>query len=907
MGSIPKYICILLFVAVLFLPKWARALTMQEIINGQTGQGQVLGATTNGLVGYWNFDEGSGTVAADSSGNGNNGTITGATWTAGKVGSGALSFNGTNNYVNAGSNSSLDDIQNQGGGGMTVAFWINPASNATNYILSKGSHANLSGTWEIAKSSATNPARLAFFKEGNPDLSVSWNSILTTGVWQHIALTWDGTMAMSGVFIYRNGLLVTSPHGGTDGAVGNSDAANNLSIGSSNGASGYLDAGLDEVRIYNRVLSAQEVLDVYNDTGSGTPPPPPSGDTTAPSVPAGLTATAISSSQINLSWTASTDNVGVAGYKIYRNGAQLTTATNTTFSGTSLSPSTTYSYAVSAYDTAGNNSVQSASVNATTQIASTNNVELHNSFGSVINTYTTIQACANVVIAGQTCLVNSGTYNERVNVINPGTQNGIVTFKASGSVIMTGFDVTNKPYIVIDGFEITNTVSGQSGIYFNGSPGSKAMNNYIHDTTGFYGIGITIASSSNVEIIGNTISRTGGIGIRMSAPSPWAGSSDGVLIKGNTISYSGYPDSPTDEIQTSGTNVLVENNDMSHAGDFVNPGGSYQVIRNNTFHDVLVSDWTTSPHIDGVQGYGNHILVEGNREFNCSEAGANCHFVLFGNDQNKGFADATVRYNTVNGIDSAFSIVQYGFDGARFYNNTVVKTNRSSITNKSYSANAFTSSSIDGAILNNIFFDAVGGADILYYVSSDSFPGLRIDYNLAWGTACGTGCTWNHTYPVPAETDLHGLYNVNPLFYSYVDDTNYGDDFHLQSSSPAIDKGGPLTRVSSSDSGSGTTLAVDDAGFFQDGWAGVDADWIAVGSTGNVAQIASINYATNVITLASPITRSAGAPIYLYKNSSGQQVLYGSAPDIGAYEYSGSTPPPSDVIPPSAPTGVAVN
>ncbi len=53
-------------------------------------------APTSGLVGYWNFDEGSGTVAADGSGSGNNGTINGATWVAGKVGSGALSFDGEN-------------------------------------------------------------------------------------------------------------------------------------------------------------------------------------------------------------------------------------------------------------------------------------------------------------------------------------------------------------------------------------------------------------------------------------------------------------------------------------------------------------------------------------------------------------------------------------------------------------------------------------------------------------------------------------------------------------------------------------------------------------------------------------------------------------------------------------------
>lgn len=89
-------------------------------------------------------------------------------------------------------------------------------------------------------------------------------------------------------------------------------------------------------------------------------------DTTAPAIPSNLQAAAISSSQIDLTWTASTDNVGVTGYKIYRDGTQITTTTNTSYSDTGLSPSTTYSYAVSAYDAAGNESAQSTASQAAT-------------------------------------------------------------------------------------------------------------------------------------------------------------------------------------------------------------------------------------------------------------------------------------------------------------------------------------------------------------------------------------------------------------------------------------------------------------------------------------------------------------------------------------------------------------
>lgn len=106
-----------------------------------------------------------------------------------------------------------------------------------------------------------------------------------------------------------------------------------------------------------------EVLDQFTLTSTGTGG---SSDSTTPSIPTGLSATTISSSQINLSWNASTDNVGVAGYRIYRGGTLLSSATSTGYSDTGLSASTTYSYTVAAYDAAGNTSSQSSGATATT-------------------------------------------------------------------------------------------------------------------------------------------------------------------------------------------------------------------------------------------------------------------------------------------------------------------------------------------------------------------------------------------------------------------------------------------------------------------------------------------------------------------------------------------------------------
>lgn len=92
-------------------------------------------------------------------------------------------------------------------------------------------------------------------------------------------------------------------------------------------------------------------------------------DTTAPSVPAGLAATSVTASSVNLSWNASTDNAGgsgIAGYDVYRNGTLVGSPVGTSFSSTGLSASTAYNFRVRARDNAGNASAQSAQITATT-------------------------------------------------------------------------------------------------------------------------------------------------------------------------------------------------------------------------------------------------------------------------------------------------------------------------------------------------------------------------------------------------------------------------------------------------------------------------------------------------------------------------------------------------------------
>lgn len=95
-------------------------------------------------------------------------------------------------------------------------------------------------------------------------------------------------------------------------------------------------------------------------------PKKPRADTQPPSTPTGLTATKMGATAIALSWTRSTDNVGVSGYRIYRYAIKIASTLGTTFNDSNLSPATAYSYRVQAYDVAGNVSGLSIAATATT-------------------------------------------------------------------------------------------------------------------------------------------------------------------------------------------------------------------------------------------------------------------------------------------------------------------------------------------------------------------------------------------------------------------------------------------------------------------------------------------------------------------------------------------------------------
>jgi hypothetical protein len=130
---------------------------------------------------------------------------------------------------------------------------------------------------------------------------------------------------------------------------------------------GFQDAALTPGRTFTdgdiSITTVSVVGGVATVQVNVTAPPPPAPDNTPPSAPSSLVATT-AADRVGLSWTAATDDVGVAGYRVFRDGSLVKTTTATSFTDTAVTPGVTYSYRVDAYDAAGN-SASSALVSAT--------------------------------------------------------------------------------------------------------------------------------------------------------------------------------------------------------------------------------------------------------------------------------------------------------------------------------------------------------------------------------------------------------------------------------------------------------------------------------------------------------------------------------------------------------------
>ena len=371
-------------------------------------------------------------MVADSSGNGNAGTVSGATWTSvGKYGS-ALSFNGSSARVNVANSASL-----QLSGGMTLEAWVDPASvtNVWRDVIYKG---NDNYYLEATSMPGSLPAGGGIMGGGYGEAYGA--AKLAANSWSYLAVTYDG----SAVRLYVNGSLVSSTP--KTGALATS--TNQLQIGGDSLYGQYFSGLIDEVRIYNVALSAGQIQ-----TDMATPIGGATSDTQPPSQPGTLGASAVSSGRVDLSWGASTDNVGVTGYQIERcqgsgcsNFGQIATtaATATSYSDSSVSASTSYSYRLRATDAAGNTSPYTNTATTTTPSPALHSVggTVSGLSGALVlenNNGDDLNVASNGPFSFGTRLPDGATYRVTVKTPPPGQTCTV----SGGSGTIAGADVTN--------------------------------------------------------------------------------------------------------------------------------------------------------------------------------------------------------------------------------------------------------------------------------------------------------------------------------------------------------------------------------------------------------------------------------------------------------------------------------
>jgi len=314
---------------------------------------------TDSLVAYYPFNGNSN----DESGNTNHGTVNGASLTPDRFGNAntAYNFDGTDDYINVTRTTALEPSN------ITVGIWIKPDVNlkaggeTIPHFISKQSASaptqgyNLFYENRSSEGTADGSIRSAFGSGLSEYHLLHYTTTLDSGKWVHIAVTHDGTAQK----LYMNGIEVAS--GSTTFTLSHATSTD-LTIGQISGSTDYFTKGsIDDIRIYNRALTASEISSLYSIGGW---------DKTPPETPTNLTATS-GNTQITLKWSKNTET-DMAKYIIYGGTSaspttkvdSTTSVSDTSKTITGLTNNTTYYHRISAVDSAGNESNYTSDVNA---------------------------------------------------------------------------------------------------------------------------------------------------------------------------------------------------------------------------------------------------------------------------------------------------------------------------------------------------------------------------------------------------------------------------------------------------------------------------------------------------------------------------------------------------------------
>jgi hypothetical protein len=223
---------------------------------------------TSGLVGHWTFDGKDITsgVSRDLSGNNNHAYFinisTSTFYTIGKLGQAGRFASTLSNIGTVPAAASINDLA-----ALTVSVWVKPEVLNLGTFISKGDNSSGGHGWSLGTDALNGRIKFSVMGYTGTDLSApTVNNALTAGTWNHVVATWDGGSATSGVHIYVNGVEVALLGPSAGGTGPQTDAGSPIQIGANTGGggNGYFSGQIDEVRVYNRVLSARDVSTLYN-------------------------------------------------------------------------------------------------------------------------------------------------------------------------------------------------------------------------------------------------------------------------------------------------------------------------------------------------------------------------------------------------------------------------------------------------------------------------------------------------------------------------------------------------------------------------------------------------------------------------------------------------------------------
>jgi hypothetical protein len=203
-------------------------------------------ATLYGFVGHWKLAESSGTTAADSTIFAKNGTVTGgASWSTRCDSTGVFNFNGSTHYISVTNGSNLQPTEM-----ISIAAWIKADAFGTaddvDMLIRKGD--TNPNNYQLAIADG----KVALYLDDSDTVGIRGNTTLVAGQWYHVAATWDG----ANVRIYVNGVLDNTP-AARSGTIGIDTRS--LYMGGRSGGTDMFDGHIQDIRLYNRSLTAAEV------------------------------------------------------------------------------------------------------------------------------------------------------------------------------------------------------------------------------------------------------------------------------------------------------------------------------------------------------------------------------------------------------------------------------------------------------------------------------------------------------------------------------------------------------------------------------------------------------------------------------------------------------------------------